>query len=121
VPTPAKTWGPYSKSTRRPDGRSPTGRLERQVVRELTAHIGGKPTAVQRILIMRAARLVVVIEMLEKQIIESGVVGDHAGRQVLAWHNTLRLVMQSIGIEAPAEDAPTVSEFLAGYERTRAA
>jgi hypothetical protein len=76
---------------------------------------------VQRILIMRAARLVVVIEMLEKQIIESEVVGDHAGRQVLAWHNTLRLVMQTIGVYGPTDDAPTVSEFLADYERTRAA
>ena len=39
------------------DGRSAFGRLIRQVRSDLIQHVGGKPTAVQRMLIERAATL----------------------------------------------------------------
>ena len=69
------------------------------ILAELTAHVG-EPSAVQTILIARAARLLVKVEMLEKQIIEGGEVGDLASRQVLAWVNTLRQILALLGVKS---------------------
>jgi hypothetical protein len=91
--------GTYS---RRPlaaiDARTLEARREKAVAAELTEHVGAQPTVVQKLLIARAARLTVVIETLERQIIEDGKVGDLAGRQVLAWVNSLRQILALLGI-----------------------
>jgi hypothetical protein len=60
--------GPYSRPGRLQaiDYRTSEGQLLTQIRSELTQHIGGKPTAPQRILIDRAAMLVLRITLMDK-------------------------------------------------------
>ena len=66
----------------------------------------------QRILIARASRLLVTVENLEKQIIEGGEVGDLAGRQVLAWVNSLRRILSLLRIERPQQMPKRLADVL---------
>lgn len=99
------------------DGRTLEARREKEVVAELVAHVGGHPSAVQKILIARAARLTVVIELLERQVVEHGEVADLAGRQILAWVGTLSRILKLLGVERPQQ----MPQRLADVLRTRAA
>ena len=72
----------------------------------------------QKLLIARAARLTVVVESLERQVIEDGKIGDLAGRQLLAWVNTLRHILALLGVQRPAAQTPKLAEVL---QVTRAA
>lgn len=66
---------------------------------------------VQKLLIARAAKLVVVIELLERRLIEEGI-GDLAGRQLLAWVNTLRRTLQVLGVERPQQMPKKLADVL---------
>ena len=95
---------PYSKRTLEAiDGRTMEARRAKAITAELVDHVGGDPSAPQRLLIARVVRLVLVIEMLERRIVEGGEVADLAGRQLLAWVNTLRLCLAGLGIERPQQ------------------
>ena len=94
------------------DGRTLEARREKAVFAELGAHVGGHPSAVQRLLIARAARLTVVIESLERRIIEDGKVADLAGRQVLAWVNSLRQILALLGVQRASAQVPKLAEVL---------
>jgi hypothetical protein len=85
------------------DGRTLEARRERQILADLSAHVGDAPSAVQKILIARAARLLVMVEVMERRLIERGETGDLAGRQVIAWTNSLRQVLALLGIERPQQ------------------
>jgi hypothetical protein len=88
------------------DQRLVEARAERQIIADLTHHVGGQPSAPQRMLIRRAARLAILVGILEKRAIEGGQMGDLAGRQLCAFSNSLRLVLVSIGLDRP-EKVPT--------------
>jgi hypothetical protein len=87
------------------DARTLEAKRERVIMTELIQHVGGAPSSVQRILIARAARLLIKIELMEKQIIEGGDVGDLAGRQILAWVNSLRQILALLGVK-PEQQLP---------------
>lgn len=101
------------------DGRLLEARAEKAFIRELTEHVGGKPTITQGILIKRSARLLIMIEQLERRMIEGNELGDLGGRQICALHN-LRLSLTALGIERVEQQAPQLSAFLAS-QRGRAA
>jgi hypothetical protein len=96
------------------DARTLEGKTERQTIRELTAHVGGNPTFPQRILIARAARLLVMIELMEKKLIENDESSDWASRQILAWINSLRLIMVAIGVDRPQQAPKTLQAYIGG-------
>jgi hypothetical protein len=60
---------------------------------------------VQRHLIARAVRLVMIVELLERRIIESGKVADISGRQILAYIGQLGRILAMIGVK-PAVNQP---------------
>ena len=94
------------------DGRSIEAQEEKRLIRELSEHVG-RPTAVQRVLIKRAARLLIMIGQLEVRMIEGNELGDLGGRQVVALHNALRLSLSALGLER-AEAPKTLQTYLAG-------
>ena len=94
------------------DRRTLEGRREKEVEAELVAHVGGSPSAVQKILIARAARLTVVIELLERQVVEHGEVADLAGRQILAWIGTLSRILKLLGVERPQQMPQRLADVL---------
>ena len=77
---------------------------------ELTRYVGGSPNSVQRTLIERAARLMLYIEVMERETLETGTM------QYLAWSNSLRLTLRELGVKAaPAEKLPDLGDILAEF------
>jgi hypothetical protein len=95
------------------DGRLVEAREERQIITELTAHVGGRPTAPQRLLIQRLARGIVIVAMIERKIIESQDLGDLQARQLNALWNSIRLGLDKLGLE-PAEAPTSLAAYVGG-------
>jgi hypothetical protein len=58
---------------------------------ELTRHVGS-PNSVQRVLIERAARLSLFIEMMDAKAFEAGTMSERDSRQYLAWERLAPLL-----------------------------
>jgi hypothetical protein len=82
------------------DRRTRESRLLKAVRSDLTAHVGGKPSATQRALIERAARLSLYIEVMDRESIAAGTMTERNSRQYLAWVNALRLALRELGLKA---------------------
>lgn len=93
------------------DGRTKEAALLRKVRADLTAHVGGNPSATQRMLIDRAARLTLHCELFERRLIESGPLSERDGRDYLAYSNALGRTLALLGMK-PATAAPPSPEQL---------
>ena len=112
--------GPYSRPHRlaKIDGRTKESRLLAAARASLTLHVGGSPTSIQRTLIERAARLMLYIEVMDRETLETGTMSERASRQYLAWSNSLRLTLRDLGLQAaPSEKLPDLDGYLKGPER----
>lgn len=107
---------PYSTSDslRKLDGRSKEARLLRKVRADLTAHIGGRPTIAQKVLIERAAWMTLHLDMMDRKML-GGAPSERDARQYLAWSNTLTRAIAQLGIHDTAERnrPPSLDELLA--------
>ena len=107
--------GPYSRpdSLAKISGRTREGRIVRGVRADLIAHVGGRPSATQRVLIERAAMLTLRIACMDaKQ--TNGVLSEKDGREYLAWTNTLTRLMRQLGMKGAAERPRSLAEHIAG-------
>jgi len=85
------------------DGRSAEGRFLAKVEAELIASLGGAtPTFVQKMLIRRAARALLRIELLDERAAEGGW-SDHDARVYGGLNNAVRLFMREIAAQASAK------------------
>jgi hypothetical protein len=107
--------GPHSRPDKLQiiDGRLAEAQLMAHIRAELTQHLGGKPSATQKILIDRAAALSLRIHLMDRECARSGEMSERNGRQYLAWSNSLTRTMSLIGLEGTAARSPTASEALA--------
>jgi hypothetical protein len=88
------------------DGRSTEGRFLRSVEAQLAAHIGGAPNFVQKILIRRAARGLLKLELLDRE----PALTEHGLRTSLGLENRVRLCLRELGIDSKvATDAKVTS------------
>jgi hypothetical protein len=97
--------GSYSQTTTltKMDQRTKEARLMRGTRAALTAHVGGKPSAVQRTLIERACQLQIRIAMMDRDFAAGCVQTEHDSRTYLAWSNSLTRTLRALGVnEAPA-------------------
>ena len=106
-------YGAYSKEIRlaRPDGRSRQGRLLTQMRRQLTAQLGGNPTPTQVVLIQTAAMLQLKCATFDQKIID-GTFSDYDSKVYLAYANSLRRTLDSLGLAAAPAPKPTLQERL---------
>ena len=106
--------GPYSRpdSLAKISGRTREGRIVRGVRADLTAHLGGKPSATQRVLIERAAMLTLRIALMDAKA-SDGRLSEKDGREYLAWTNTLTRLMRQLGLKGTAQQPRTLAEHLA--------
>jgi hypothetical protein len=91
------------------DGRSKEARLVKSLRNELIAHVGGKPTIAQQILIEQATTLRLRIAMMEAEQAESDDPGRWPERrqvQFLAWTSALTRLLREIGLEGAPQKAP---------------
>jgi hypothetical protein len=101
------------------DWRSREAKVLVAARRELTAHVGGSPNSVQRVLIERASRLMLYLEMMDAKAFEAGSLTEHDSRVYLAWVGALRLCLREIGIdEAPsAKGEATLADYVKAAAR----
>jgi hypothetical protein len=109
--------GPHTRQHRLLEGidwRTREGQVLIAARAELTAHVGGNPNSVQRVLIERAARLSLYIEMMDAKAFEAGTMSERDSRQYLAWVNAQRLCLRELGVKAaPSEKEPDLHEIVA--------
>jgi hypothetical protein len=108
--------GPHSRPDKLQivDGRLAEAKLMARVRAELTQHLGGSPSATQRILIDRAAALSLHIHLMDRESARSGGMSERNGRQYLAWSNALTRVLKQIGLKGVADKPPSLQDYLAG-------
>ena len=102
------------------DWRTREGKLLAASRDELTRHVGGNPNSVQKVLIERAARLTLYIEMMDRDALESGTMSERNSRQYLAWVNALRLCLREIGLDEAKPEMPvSLDQYLATKRAAR--
>jgi hypothetical protein len=98
------------------DARSREGRFALKCEAELLAQIGGDPTFAQRMLIRRAARAMLRLELLDEKAAK-GKWTDHDARTFGGLNNAVRLLMREIAAQTPKavrDRTPTLDEIVAG-------
>jgi hypothetical protein len=95
------------------DQRTREARLLRETREKLIAHLGGKPSEVQRQMIERAAMLTLHVSLFDRRAIENGGLSERDRREYLAYSNSLERALRHLGIKAAAEQPPTLAEYLA--------
>ena len=95
------------------DGRLLEAREEKQIIADLTAHVGGRPTAPQKLLIKRIARASIIVSIIERKVIETGELGDLQARQMNALWNSVRLGLDKLGL-TKAEAPTTLQAYVGG-------
>jgi hypothetical protein len=106
--------GPYSRpdAFRNLDGRTWEAKLLASTRAELTAHVGGAPSATQRALIDRAAWLTLYLAQMDRRSADLGAMTDHDSRSYLAWSNTLARTLARLGPQAKAAK-PDLASYVA--------
>jgi hypothetical protein len=92
----------------------------RQVRTELTAHVGGKPNFVQRMLIERAVILTLRCAQIDDMIMaDKKILSQMDTNQGIAWQNALRRTLIALGVDPAATAPPTLAEVMAEATRER--
>ena len=95
-------------------GRSKEGELARRVRRDLIAHLGGKPSATQSMLIARMAWLLVHMARIDERAMAGDGLSAHATREYLAWHGQVARGLAQLGLKGAPARIPTPAEVMAG-------
>jgi hypothetical protein len=111
--------GPYSNcaTLAKLDGRTREARLISSLRTELTAHVGGRPSTTQRLLIDQACQLQLRIAMMDK---DGAVITEMTERnqvQYLAWTGALSRLLRDLGLSAAPAPKQTQAEWLASLTR----
>ena len=102
------------------DKRTRPGRVYRETIAELVGHVGGAPTAAERILIEAAAVKSVRLWLLSQRLLDGKEVASD--QNALAWLNSLRLDLQALGLASRAKDiTPTLDDIKAEHAAKREA
>lgn len=97
------------------DGRSGAMRRYKEILAQLFADMGGRPTEAQQIIARRAATLAVWCEGAEGRM-ANGEALEIAPFTTAA--NTLRRLLADLGLERRMKDVtPTLQQYLAGREK----
>ena len=110
--------GPYSRpdALSKLDGRTWEAKLLRQVRADLTAQLGGSPSAAQRALIDQASWLTLHIEQINRNTVGGKPMSEHDSRHYLAWTNALSRTLRHLGLKGVAQKQPTLPEYLAARQ-----
>ena len=95
------------------DLRSAEGRLLARVRSDLTRHVGGDPSAVQRALIDQIAMLQLHIAMMDARALEDGGLSARDGKQYLAWCNSAARLLRQLGLKGAPAPRRSLADHLA--------
>jgi hypothetical protein len=99
------------------DGRSREGKFLRKCEAELIAHVGGAPSFTQRLLIRRAARAMLKLELFDAKM-TADTWTDHDARTFGGLSNSLRLMLRELGMKPPkTAKPPSIAEIVARHRQ----
>jgi hypothetical protein len=106
----------FSRATavRDADGRTREARIIKQTVADLVEHLGGRPTAPQKLLIDASAILVLRLRVALDRYATGNGDCESLDRHVVALQNGLRANLVSLGLQRPQEQVPTLKAYLEG-------
>ena len=107
--------GPYAGLARlsAPDLRTRYGRILKGVRDDLTAHVGARPSATQKMLIERAAQLSLRVAMMDDLAAAGKTLTDHDSRTYLAWSNTLTRTLRQLGLKGAEARPKSLADHIA--------
>jgi hypothetical protein len=94
------------------DGRLAEGKLERRVIRDLVEHVGGSPTAPQRILIELSAKLTVALAVMSDKLVTKGCIDEAESKYYLAWVGHLRRNLETLGLKQPQAQPKRLADVI---------
>jgi ribosomal protein S15P/S13E len=80
---------------------------------ELIAHVGGAPSVTQAALIERIVQLQLHLAVMDRRFATTHTMSDHAGRQYLAWANSVARMLAQLGLQPAKSRARTLADYLA--------
>ena len=95
------------------DGRSREGRFLAAARAELVAHVGGNPSATQRVTIERVSWLRLHVMLLDEKVAGGKPLTEHDRRTYCAFSNSLVRAMRELGLKGAAPRQRTLAEHLA--------
>jgi hypothetical protein len=87
----------------------------REVVAELTRHVGGRPSSVQKLLIDRAAKLHLRLLLMDAQTEPGGGMSEKNAREYLCWSNAYTRTLCQLGLQGTPERPETLADVLATH------
>lgn len=95
------------------DGRRAEAKRMKEIRDDLAEHLGGKPSAAQRLLIDRIAVLLLRMELFDKESL-AGDMSERNHRYYCAWHNAASRSLRHLGLEAAPPKPPNLQDYLKG-------
>ena len=93
------------------DRRSKAGRVYRTIEKDLVAHVGGAPSAVERLLIQSAAVKGTRLALLTEAVLDGRDIGNDG--QALAYANSFERTLIVLGLKAHVRDiTPSIEDIL---------
>jgi hypothetical protein len=94
----------------------------RQTRLDLADHVGGNPTAAERLIIESAAVKATRLFLLSEKLLNGGDISSESDHHALAWLNSLRLDLSALGLEKRIKDVtPSLADIVAGHRDSEAA
>jgi hypothetical protein len=101
------------------DGRSREGKFVRRIESELLEQLGDNPSFAQVLLVRRAARAALKLELYDRKLAEGGEVTSHDSRMYGGLSNNLRLLLREISSQGVAKSkakaATNLNDILARH------
>ena len=122
-----KKIGPYCRSLQRGamsdmfDGRSREGRFLRKIEMELTAQLGGEPSFSQKLLVIRTAKMILRLDLLEHKL-DEGKFTNFDTKVFSSLNNAVRLALRDLGLRGkPTSRAPNIAQYMEAIAKSKEA
>src|SRR4051812_22696126 len=109
--------GPHSRPGRLAliDGRRAEAQFMKRIRDELTAHVGGRPSVTQRMIIDRCAALSLRIHLMDRDEARNDTfMSEKNAREYLCWTAALSRLLRQLGLEETPADTkpPSITEMM---------
>jgi hypothetical protein len=110
-----KPIGPRSKPDRfkKLDGRTQLAKLQKSLRADLIAHVGGTPSATQKLLIEQAVGLQLRLSLLDQTTLYGMDMTPSDTPRYLAWANSLARLLRQLGLKSAPQPKASLAEHLA--------
>lgn len=112
----SKTVGPFSRDRvlAGMDKRTRTGRIYRTIIADLIDHVGGNPSAAERLIIQSAALKATRLSLLSEKMLSGIDNPESMDQHSLGWANSLRLDLGVLGLDKRIKDVtPKLKDIIA--------